>query len=269
MNETTAISQDAPEINLDSELRACLIIYDIPDDSKLHNPSDFFRRIGFRVNLSCWVVPESAIPYRFLRDLRTGGANVDVVRFDAAEGPRLVRMAVANIRKELADQVKRTRESLARAESQFLANSESPTERDENERRYISRTNSQLKRLEVLMADVDNAARTFGFDPARLNLGDARAAYDAYQTGVQAKSDAYVTATNALRATGTTTGEALAKAAEMDACPPEIMADFLRDSGDDAAADAITRAFGMPGGSPEMNRDDGIFSLLSVGDAAE
>src|SRR5438552_1177899 len=83
-----------------SDLRACLLIYDIPERSAVANPSRFLRRLAVRVNLSCWVIPEGDVPYARLNEMATGGATWHVVRFDAAEAGKLVAMAAAAIRRE-------------------------------------------------------------------------------------------------------------------------------------------------------------------------
>jgi hypothetical protein len=78
----------------ETNLQACLLIYDIPERSGVRNPSRRLRSIAVRVNLSCRVSREGDVPYALLGQMAAGGATWHVVRSDADEGVKLVGMAV-------------------------------------------------------------------------------------------------------------------------------------------------------------------------------
>lgn len=241
--EPTPAPEPEPET---PALRADLLIYDIPDDSELTNPSSALRRIGFRANLSCWVIPQNATPLALINTLREGGADVDLVKFDAAEGPRLVEMGRRKMKKEIDRQIAATRASLLKAEQDLLLEDEtvSVEERYANHERFVSRTTAALKRLEDLADDLGEAVKNFGVDPGEVGIPGARSWYNRMQDGIAEKAAVYVEAANALRATQTATNVALANAAMKDQVPHYPMADALREAGNDEAADRLQAAFG-------------------------
>ncbi len=244
-------------------LSASLLIYDIPSASDYSNPSHQLRRIGFRANLSCWVIPDGAIPRTLIHEMRTeGNANVDLVRFDAAEGPRLAKMAVAAMEKEVADQAARAREGIAGMADRHLdlpddlATNESA--REDAVKRYERRSARVLRHLNEAIEDVEAAIKNFGLSPEKLNLADARKAFETLQIGYQAKAAEFVRATNALKAVGTVDATALANAAAKDEVMPEVIADMLRENGKEAEADALQAAFAPP--AAPVNDD--VFDLV-------
>lgn len=243
-----------------NNLSAVMLTYDIPSAVDYPNPSGELRKIGFRSNLSCWVIPEGMLPLTLIHELRTKGhADVDIVKFDASEGPRLARLAVRNTRKELEEQIKRTRENLAKWEANFLKDGEENTEeRKDAHARYVSRCASILRRLKLLADDLDQAVRNFGVDPAQIGMVDARRSFDLMQAGVAKRAEAYVKATNALKGAGTADAALLAKAAGQDQAAHYAMADALREAGDEKAADDLQAAFDA---KPE-EEGDGTFSLV-------
>lgn len=95
---------------------AVLFVYDIPSKSDLPNPSNQLKRIGIRVNLSCWVIPESRVPYDLIRELDAGGATTEVVRFDESEREKLERLAKNALIAECGRVQKAFETSLATAE---------------------------------------------------------------------------------------------------------------------------------------------------------
>lgn len=258
-----------PVFDNDFKLSASLLIYDIPSASDYPNPSGRLRRLGFRANLSCWVIPDGAIPHTLIHEMRTeGNANVDLVRFDMAEGPRLVRMAIDRMKKDVEDQLKRAHEGLANAEERhLLAADADPDARETAAEKYERRAKRIMEHLTELAEDVEAAIKNFGVKPELLGLANARKAFAALQTGYEAKIDAYVAATAALKKAGEAgdaNAAALANAAATDAVIPEVMADALREAGDEAAADALQAAF-VPESVPAA--DDGTFSLADAPDA--
>ncbi len=252
----------------DQKMSCSMVIYDIPSDNKTYaDPSATMRRIGFRVNLSCWVVPDGAVPHTFIHTLRTDyRANVDVVRFDAAEGPRLARMAVAAMKKEMEENAARAAEGLVAMEQRHLTLDaeliDNPEERAAAVKRYEARCARTLKRMNQIIEDVEVAIKNFGNTPEALGTADARKVYDTLQLGYQQKAAAFVAATNALKALNTPDATALATAAAKDLVPAPIVADMLRDHGADTAANALQAAFDRN----VETADDNVFSLTAGDD---
>ena len=98
-----------------TNLGACLLIYDIHQHSVVPYPSRRLRTVAVRVNLSCWVIREGDVPYALLHEMALGGATWHVVRFDAGEGPKLVGMAVEAIKRDIRDAMRRANRSAADA----------------------------------------------------------------------------------------------------------------------------------------------------------
>ncbi len=246
-----------------AHLEATMLIYDIPSNVKYPNPSDKLRRVGFRENKSCWVIPAGYIPHTLINDLRTKAkANVELIRFDPTEGPRLCRLAVDRMKRELADQVARAKKSIEEAEKNHLALTDEERANNELADAALLSYNNQckwvLERVEKMCKDVDRAIRNFGVNPNLLDLATTRDVMNVLQTGYKEQASEYVKATAALRAINTPDAQALAKAAEADNVPPAIMADMLRDNGNDDAADALQNAFAPPAAAT----DDDTFDLV-------
>jgi hypothetical protein len=237
---------------------ACQLYYRIPSKAKFPNPSGKLRRCGFRVDGSVWVIPEHALPYTLIHDLREkAGADVGVVKFDPSEAPRLVKMAVQTLRKDVEAQLARVETALESTAGVYLHDSEIPGERDTMQAGYEAQVKDVFSRLETLMDDVQVAVRNFGVDPKRLQLGDIRTAYEGLQVGAATRAAAYAAATQALRNVQTRDATALAKGAARDEVPAYAVSDALRDAGRDADADALDAAFAPGTASHEYSLIDG------------
>lgn len=70
-----------------------LCVYDIPESLKIPNPSPYFRRYGFRINLSCWVFPGHLVPTERIERLRQDGATVELVQFAEQSQEKILEMA--------------------------------------------------------------------------------------------------------------------------------------------------------------------------------
>lgn len=250
-----------------SSLKACLLIYDIPEGAELDgrpvlNPSGFLRRIAVRVNLSCWVIPEGDIPYNLLNNLRRAGATWHVVRFAPEEGRKLIEMAIESLRKEVSEAVSRSTTARQNAEEQLDQERDmtDPSEVAKAEQRFLRRAEGIQNRYEELTAGLEAAAAKFGIAPRALNLNAANAAINAIKAGMEVRAEAFAKAAAAAKADGTQNGAILGQMAQQDNLPAGILADHLRDNGQDAAADGLQAAFNDAG--------DELFSLAGVDDDA-
>ncbi len=254
-NKNTTTATDALT-QPDARLSCSMLIYDIPSNNPAGyaDPSATLRRLGFRVNLSAWVLPDGAVPHTFIHELRTKyNANVDVIRFDTAEGPRLCKMAVAAMQKEMAENAKRAAAGIKLMEERHLAGLD-PELVENTEARvaalkvYEGRCARVLKKMNGVIDDVAVAIRNFGGTPEALDVNTAKKVYETLQAGYQQKAAAFVVATAA-------SAKVLARVAPI--------ADMLRENGDEAGADALQEAFA----NSEMTRtDDGTFNLADAVD---
>lgn len=217
MNETT------------NSLQACLLIYDIPERSKVGNPSNRLRSMAVRVNLSCWVIREGDIPYVLLNDMAAGGATWHVVRFDAGESEKLVGMAREALIRDIREALRRANRSAAVAAQPIEAGENTANTRAA----FVERVRPLVRRMNRLLADARKAAERFGIDPASVSVDDAAAAVRALQSGMYARARAYADAAALVRQLG---DEAMANAAAADLVPAGILADDIDDRGGDASA---------------------------------
>lgn len=83
-------------------VRSVMVVYDVPQGSKIGNPSSVFRSRGVRVNLSCWIVPETRVPWEYLKRMDEAGCRTETVRFDEHEQDRIRELAKRLLREEAA-----------------------------------------------------------------------------------------------------------------------------------------------------------------------
>lgn len=265
--EPTVTGGNVPEPEPEgTTLRFVQLMYDIPSASKMNNPTEFLRSIGFRTTKSCWVIPEQVIPYTFIKEMREKhGCTVDVVKFDPSEGLHIMRMAVKVFQKELEEQITRTLAGVKEAEKKLTdadedGNTLVAAERDAEHESYLTQCRRNLFKLRDHIKALENAMREFGISRDRVTLDNAQAVFQEYQKEMKRKGDAYVIATNALRksASPEARGHAAAIAASNDSIPVEIVADMLREAGLETQAEKLLAQFAtqsvreaMPAGTTE------------------
>lgn len=86
----------------EEHIRTVMFTYDIPDASELGNPSKILRKIGFRANLSCWVIPLSFIPEDLLELYKANQINYWIVKFDESEEAKIRARAKVELEKEVS-----------------------------------------------------------------------------------------------------------------------------------------------------------------------
>lgn len=79
--------------------------YDVPDQAKVGCPAYQMRRLGFRINLSVWIVPQHNLPraLAYAEELRRAGADVRVREFAPKEESELRADALAAVQRDLGD----------------------------------------------------------------------------------------------------------------------------------------------------------------------
>jgi hypothetical protein len=95
--------------------RYAMVVYDIP--SRLPgniNPSRGWRRFGFRVNLSCWIIPLDRLVAANPEAISSAGGDVKIVRFDESESAKIIDMARATITKDMLDEHAKVESAISR-----------------------------------------------------------------------------------------------------------------------------------------------------------
>ena len=209
-----------------NKLQACLLIYDIPDDSEAQNPSRQLRRVAVRVNLSCWVILERLIPYALLAEMESLGCEWHVVRFDTDETDKLVKMTARALRRDVA-----------RAERMVaLAQEEARTALGDVRRNPVERAaelrvaRARLRRAEIVLEDLARAAEGFGVE---LDVAGPLAAIGAIRDGVGRRVKAYAALADKARAQGHTAWAA--RVAAQDRIPVGVLLDVVEESGGDVS----------------------------------
>lgn len=82
-----------------------MLFYDIPQGSKCPNPSNVLRPIAFRLNLSCWCINESDMPYELLGQFNEFGVRWHTLKFDSKENAKLIQLAIESFQSDIRDYV--------------------------------------------------------------------------------------------------------------------------------------------------------------------
>lgn len=253
-------TRDVPEdtqIDWDKvgKMRACLLIYDIPERAEINNPSGALRRVGIRANLSCWIIPEDAIPYGLLNTLTEAGASWHTVPFAPEAGKALITIAIQSMKKELQDSINRARRSQAQAATQYEESGESEKAREY----YVRRAEGITARVNELIEDFRQAAARFGIRGDALNLDEAASTVNLIGVAMHERASNFARAAEIARTQGSSTSQAILAGIEAtgDNSPVVMgaLADSLQDDGCDTEAEALRNAF-----IPQTDED--TFSLV-------
>lgn len=197
------------------------------------NPSDELWAAGaVRITDSCWLIHEGAIPYDLVRRFRTNGVKWESAPFDPSAGESLARMALTNIRKEVAELVRGAEETAAR-EANRLAIAEGSGELTPGSKaataahkRYRSQLAATIRRHKKRLERVQFAAARFNLDTGVTAVLDARTMLDGVKAGMEARADAFAKAHSVIvKAKGK--GDAMAVAIERNDVFGPVAADYL------------------------------------------
>lgn len=228
---------------------ACLLIYDIPDEAPIANPSGLLRRFGIRVNLSCWVIREKHVNHpdvlACLQNMQANGATWHTVKFQIGETDKLVDMAIAAVHRDVRQTVASIRVAVEREENRFWDQTVSLADR---EKRYKTAARAAVRRGLKMIADIRTACERFGI-VANVYGGflDAMSGnVSSFDATVKARCETFVTAVrSARRATRTGTRsanknaeiKAAVRAVESQSMPADIFADFMEENEIEGAAE--------------------------------
>jgi hypothetical protein len=137
-----------------------------------------FRRIGVRINLSCWVVPQQRVPWDYLKEIESFGSKTAVVRFDEDEAASILKLAREALCKELDFIRSSFSASCARAQVMVSAAGMSAEERQDKQ------LNDSLKKAQRLLGWAQDAALAFDL------LGDVQELFNGTQKAIAAQFEA-------------------------------------------------------------------------------
>lgn len=207
-------------------IQACWLTYDIPDSADIPNPSNELRPLAFRANLSCWVIQEADIPYMLINELRQAGADVHIVRFDASEAPKLLRMACKAIEKDIRGTIAAAKRN---AETAALKMNEADNPQ-EALKQYKNAQTRITKTLGRNLRDLKSVAQRFNLSAQIPSLPQSVTAVASLQLTMMERAKAYSEAVAELEA-GLGSQNAIVTTAKRSGIPGEILADYLDDNG--------------------------------------
>jgi len=212
-------------------IQACWLSYDIPDDAELsEEPCDVLRPIAFHRQKSVWIIQEGDIPYHYVNELQQAESLVDIVRFDASEAPKLLRMCIETITKDIRDTVASARANAASAEARLQA-AEEP---DAAFNAYARDRNRIIRTMGRNLRDLRTLAERFHVADRIPALDTCVSAVAAIQVSMLQRAKAYADTTRELaRELGET--NAMVRAARASRVPGAILADFAEENGVDGS----------------------------------
>lgn len=193
----------------------------------MSNPSARLWRAGaVRITLSCWLIHDGDLPNNLINDFRRHGVRWESVPFDPSAAESLARIAVQNIRKEIAEYTARARETAERELARL--NTADKKEAAAAHRRYRSALAAIARRVRNVLKNVQVAAERFSITPEQIGVPDAQAALAGIKAGMEAKAATYVRAQN-LIAKRNGAADPVARAMLADAIPGDIAADYIEE----------------------------------------
>lgn len=219
-------------------LKVSLFYYWIPAGA-FPNPSRTLRRLGNWVDGSVWWIPEHLIPYNLIHRMKESGVDCNVMPMDPAASEKMVATVMRDMRR---------RAVVAGNAVQAAANRPNDPEKTgksdaEWEAGRPARVRAAARAARKFLADLTEAAKGFGLSGDDLNLTSVETQIRVVQTVLTAKAAAYARGTEAIRRTATGRVDGMGRAAELDQLPVPMMADYLRDNGDNDAADELQETF--------------------------
>ena len=167
-----------------SSRRAHLLVYDIPS-GKMANPSAMLWRFGARINLSCWVIPDSRVPMLPLDKWAEKGVRAELVRFDERDGDTILRLA----RTALLEEVGRWREVLDSAQKKVREECDKVTGVGDAQRQQAKKAGSlasfHLQRAKKFAVAAQECA--LGFDL----MGDVALVVDGLREVIKANEELF------------------------------------------------------------------------------
>lgn len=224
-----------------TSLQCSLVVYDIPAYRGIANPSPVFRKIGFRLNKSVWVVPTHLIPWETLHDLQRQGSQCGDVKFDVTEAAAIQAMAIEALSRELAEARESLETTTAASEARLtreLAGAFTQPEVETAERAHWGRIRHQVYMCQKLTDDLHAASNVFG-----VSLGNSLRETRQLAEGIKGRAWSRASAFVRARRTLAHLYPEMAAALQSGDAPPAIAADVLEENGECEDAAALRESF--------------------------
>lgn len=207
-----------------NESQAMLLVYDIPEDADMDNPSAEFRRFAFRINLSCWIIQrgDMCLASHTLNRIREVGGNWHSLPFADEGNDTIIGLAAESIKKEIQEHLQRANLSVGRLSLNLLT----AEDREAAIRFFRNRSSGITRRLNLLLRDMRALAGRWGLNSHQVGLIPAMSAVGSLQARMYKQAADYARATAALVAGN----HPLASAAQAGQVPIGIIADAMDDA---------------------------------------
>lgn len=236
---------------------------DVPEAENFEHPSQWLRRIAAWSSGSCWIIPESQIPYTRLNQMSRVGVRWGSRKMDSSEAVKMLEEAIASMNREIQSAAVSAQNSQQSAE-RLLTNAAPDADPEKVRRSYIYRTTQIAKTARRRIDDVVTAAGVFGVTNRIVTRQAAQAMVQTVESAMQQRARLFADAVATARQSNTSDGAAVATAAEQNQMPAGILADYLQDQGHDDQAESLRTAFGTVPVQPQTD-DSETFSLVGVG----
>lgn len=212
LEETNAVTQ------------SMLLVYDIPEDADMDNPSSEFRQFAFRINLSCWIIQrgDMSLASHTLNRIREVGGIWHSLPFADEGSDIIIGLAAHSIQKEIREHLHRANVSHGR----LVINLNEAEDRDAAIRFFRNRAGGITRRLNFLLRDMRLLSRRWGLNSAQVGLLPAMSSVAALQGRMYKQVADYARATEALKHAN----HPLASAASAGQVPIGVIADAMDDA---------------------------------------
>lgn len=222
------------------------IEYDIPASTGF-SPCSRLYPIAIRSSLSCWLVRTGDMPWTLIDEMQERGALVTHTPCDKSATESLLKQAVAFMQKTVQQYVDGARETLESASAALDASEERDVDQETAVRACVNKAKALEKRLETYRKQMSEGSEKMGISSAAWNGSRLTVAAQTYSATLRTRAHAYTRGAKALASSTDTTARALAASAANSTLPAEVMADALREAGDEAAGDEVSDTFNLTG----------------------
>jgi hypothetical protein len=160
--------------------------YDIPERSKQGNPSHLLRKMGYRINLSVWIIHERNIPRaaKLADKMRENGAEVRIREFSPKEETEIREDALEAVRRDLGELTDSIASRIEKGEAKLAKAQEMQSVDDTNKTiRWVRLHLNMIRR--ALNASIE-ASTAFGI------LADLDEYYEAFGQVIKAATSQWV-----------------------------------------------------------------------------
>lgn len=223
-------------------IQACWLSYDIPDSAGAafrFGVVAELRPIAFHAQRSVWIIREGDIPYNLIARLEAKGADVQIVRFDPSEAPKLLTMCVNAVRTDIRETVENAKKSCAAAQLRY-DETENP---EAAQKRYMQDAKRINKVAAQKLKDLRALAQRWNVESRVDSLAGATVAVESVRVAMLNRARAYADAIRALRERNNSEDSGIIAEAEASRVPGMVLAGYLEDKGLTTEARRVSKFF--------------------------